>query len=98
MKGFIFALGPGADIEGIVRSGLVGTNQEIPKPPSEPGRWQQRQIFLEIIAGHLTVAPSDKIFFFKDRNIYGILEVINYFNSSKIPAVLNYRRNLAFSR
>ena len=76
MKGYIFALGPYGDVERIVHSGLFGTIQ---RPEIIGGN--QEIVFLATTADYLTMAPGDKVFFFQNRKIYGVGEVIDIFNS-----------------
>jgi hypothetical protein len=82
MKGYVFALGPSGDVERIVRSGLFGTIQ---RPEIIGG--SQEIVFLETTADYLTIAPGDKVFFFQNRKIYGVGEVIDIFGTGGLPVL-----------
>lgn len=80
MKGYIFSLGEGTDVVEVLRGGLFGVWQP---PPARGERgvptWHTREwsdAMLATFADYLTISPGDRVFFFKDRLIYGIGEVV----------------------
>jgi len=56
-----------------------------------------RNVLLETVTDYLTISLGDKMFFFKNRKIYGIGKVIDCCDESRIPILINYPGSLAFS-
>jgi len=89
LKGYIFSLGEGTDVLEVMRGGLFGVWQP---PPARGERgvttWHTREwsdAMLATFADYLTMSPGDRVFFFKDRLIYGVGEVVG-----DAGALLNY--------
>jgi len=93
MKGILFGLGKDSGIgpDDAMSACMFGVWMPRPK---EIGEWRNRywsSEMLATIADYMTMSPGDKVFFFQNRLIYGIGEVVK---TQKAPprrgAILNY--------
>ena len=92
MAGYIFNLGKNANLERLFGEGVYGT---IFKPDLEPptrewdpgGTWHQA--YVATLGDYITMQPGDAVYFFSNRNIYGI---------GKLAAVGGDCRHLNFPR
>lgn len=71
MKGYIFAVGEGTDPRQILGRGVHGVRM------SRKASWSGPM--LATLADHTTIRPGDLAFFFQERNIYGVGEIIDPF-------------------
>lgn len=93
MKGFIFALDDSADVERILARGVFGVRQPAPlgqygAQAWDPMSWTDGQ--LETFADWHSVAPGDLVFFFQDRLIFGVGEVVGLPAHPRQAALTNF--------
>jgi hypothetical protein len=75
LAGYIFNLGGNANLPRLCREGVYGT---IFKPELDPptrkwdpgGTWHQ--VYVATLGDYVTMQPGDAVYFFSNRNIYGI--------------------------